>query len=457
MIKNYDAVILGFGKGGKTLAAFLADRGQSVALVERSDAMYGGACINIACIPTKAMIHEAHKAVCRGLETFADKAAAYKAAVAHKNTITALLRRKNYEDLANREHCDVFTGTASFRSAHEVVVTGQAEELVLHGEKIFINTGGESVLPPVPGVRESARVYTSTTLLDLEELPRRLAIVGGGYIALEFASFFAMFGSEVTMLEREARLLPREDEDVAASVRGALEAQGVTVITGSRVEAIRDGADETEVACTRDGNRFVVAADAVLLATGRRPMTEGLNLEAAGVKLTEQGAIAVDERLHTSAPGIWALGDVKGGPQFTYISLDDFRIIRDELFGQGKRVTGDRDPAYTVFTEPPLARLGLTEEAARARYGEVLVATLPTAAIPRAVLMGEGTGLLKAVVDPKTGAILGCALHCANAGEMINTVEAAVHAGKEYTFLRDMIYMHPSMTEALNMLFGQLR
>ena len=294
-------------------------------------------------------------------------------------------------------------------------------------------------------------------MLELEDLPRRLVILGGGYIALEFASFYAEFGSQVTILERGSRFLAREDADVAESVRNALENKGVTIITGASASAVRDAGDEAEVRFILDGTEQALPADAILLATGRRPLTAGLNLEAAGVKTTEQGAIAVDERLQTSVPHIWALGDVKGGPQFTYISLDDFRIVRDALYGEGKRVASDRDPAYTVFMDPPLGRVGLTEQAARDKNLDIKVAVLPAAAIPRARLMGETTGMLKAVVDAKTGTILGCTLHCADAGEMINVVETAIRAGKDYTFLRDMIYTHPSMTEALNDLLSKIK
>lgn len=456
MQKHYDAIIIGFGKGGKTLAGFLADRGQSVAIIERSNMMYGGTCINIACIPTKTLVHEARRSLCRGDRDFAEKAADYKRAIARKNEVTGFLRGKNYAMLADRDTVDVITGTASFLSPHDVQVKTADETLTLSGDRIFINTGGETVIPPIEGVRENPRVYTSTTMLDLEELPRRLVILGGGYIALEFASFYAEFGSQVTILERSPRFLAREDADVAESVRKALEARGVTILTGTSVTAVRGAGAEAEVRFLLDGTERTLPADAVLLATGRRPLTAGLNLEAAGVELTEQGAVRVDEHLQTSVPHIWAMGDVKGGLQFTYISLDDFRIIRDALYGEGKRVISDRDPAYTVFMDPPLGRVGLTEQAARDKGLDVKVAVLPAAAIPRARLMDETTGMLKAVVDVKTGAVLGCALHCADAGEMINVVEVAIRAGKDAAFLRDMIYTHPSMTEALNDLFAKL-
>ena len=454
---RYDAIIIGFGKGGKTMAGFLADKGLSVALIERSDKMYGGTCINIACIPTKVMVTDAHKSLLRERTSFEEKAADYTRAIARKNEVTGFLRAKNYAMLADRDNVDVITGTASFLSPHEVEVTTDRETRILSGDKIFINTGGETIIPPIKGVRESVRVHTSTTMLDLETLPRRLVILGGGYIALEFASFYAEFGSEVVILERNPRFLAREDADVAESVRKALEARGIRIITDAAVESVADVGAETIVRYAVGGATQSLAAEAVLLATGRRPLTAGLNLQAAGVRLTEQGAIAVNDQLQTSVPHIWALGDVKGGLQFTYISLDDFRIVRDALYGEGKRTASDRDPAYSVFMDPPLARIGLTEEAARASGMDIKVAVLPAAAIPRARLLGETTGMLKAVVDAKTDLVVGCAFHCADAGEMINTVAMAIHAGLPYTSLRDAIYTHPSMTEALNDLFGKIR
>ena len=465
-MQNFDDIIIGFGKGGKTIAAALAGKGRRVAMIEKSDRMYGGTCINIACIPTKTLVHEAKALSGCAERDFAQKAADYARAVARKDEVTGFLRQKNLEMLTSRG-VTVLTGQASFASPHEVEVRfadGHAE--LLHGEDIYINTGAYSVIPPIEGLTESANVYTSTSLLDLTRLPRRLVILGAGYIALEMASMYAKFGSSVTMLEYSRRFLPREDADMAQSVRAALEAQGVSIHLGVSARSVRDiaedGATRTELRCRVAGpdgaeEERVFTADAVLLATGRRPLTEGLNLEAAGVRLDEHGAIAVDGRLRTSQPHIRALGDVKGGLQFTYISLDDFRIVRDALWGEGKRDTGNRGPvAYAVFMDPPLARVGLSEEEARAQGLNVTIATLPAAAIPRARLLGETSGLLKAVADADSGAILGCALHCADAGEMINTDTAAMRAGQNSAFLRDLIYTHPSMTEALNDLFGQI-
>ena len=356
-----------------------------------------------------------------------------------------------------RHDLAVITGTASFTSPHDIEVQTASGVLKLTGSRIFINTGSESIIPDVPGLRESSRVYVSTTMLEEARLPERLVIVGAGYISLEFASLYANFGTAVTILERGSRFLPREDEDVAKSVRNALEAQGITILTNAAVSSFQDHDKDTEVQFKLDGKPASLSAEAVLVATGRRPLTEGLNLTAAGVALDAHGAIAVNSHLQTTTSHIYALGDVKGGPQFTYISLDDFRIIRDALFGEGKRTPADRDPAYTVFMNTPLGRAGLTEEAARARGLRIRVAVLPVAGIPRARLLGETTGLLKAVVDTDTDAILGCALHCVDAGEMINTIQLAMTAGLPASALRDMIFTHPSMTEALNDLFGKLK
>lgn len=456
MRTQYDDIIIGFGKGGKTLAGFLADKGRSVALIERSEMMYGGTCINIACIPTKTLVYKAHESLCRGERSFAEKAADYKKAIAYKDEVTGFLRNKNFHLVADRDNVDVIMGEASFRSDHEIAVQNGEDTRLLKGERIFINTGAETIIPDIEGVRDNPFVYTSTTMLDCNELPRRLTILGGGYIALEFASFYAEFGSRVTILERSPLFIPREDRDVAESVQKALEARGVTILTGVEIKSVQHSADEAEVRFLHQGKEQTTGSDAVLLATGRRPLTRGLNLEAAGVELTDRGGVRVNEHMQTSVPHIWAMGDVAGGLQFTYISLDDFRIVRDALYGEGKRVSSDRDPAYTVFMDPPLGRVGLTEEAARQKGLDIRVAVLPAAAIPRARLTGQTTGLLKAVVDAKTGAILGCTLHCADAGEIINIVEVAIRANKGADFLRDMIYTHPSMSEALNDLFAKL-
>lgn len=455
-MKHYNAIIIGFGKGGKILAADLAKRGQKVAMVERSSGMYGGTCINIACIPTKALIHQAKVNGYKHLTNFEQKAQAYQEAIAKKNEITAFLRKKNFDMLNDLPNVDVYTGVGSFISSTEVEVTTETEKFVLSGDKFFINTGSLPVIPPIKGIRESQRVYTSTTLMELERLPERLVIIGGGYIGLEFASMFAEFGSKVVVLESYSQLIGREDRDIADAVKKVMESKGVEFRLNAQVQEITD-TDEETIVSYRDvakATEHSLFADAILVATGRKPNTESLNPGAAGVQTDERGAVIVDEHLQTATPNIWAIGDVKGGLQFTYISQDDYRIIREQLFGKGKRSIADRDPvAYSVFIDPPLSRIGMTEKEAIEKGYEVKSKTILVAMIPRARVLGGVDGLLKSVVDVNTGQILGCSLFCVNSSEMINTVSVALKAGLDYTFLRDQIYTHPSMTESLNDLF----
>lgn len=456
---HYDALVIGFGKGGKTLAAYLGGRGLKVAMIEKSAQMYGGTCINVGCIPTKALAHQAEEVAIRRPQTFAERAALYRQAVAHKDQVVTFLRQKNYDNLHNNPNVTVITGTASFLSPTEVLVDrsvqGEAEPLRISAAQIFINTGTSPMLPNIPGLRDSKRVYTSSSLMEQSELPRRLTIVGSGYIGLEFAAISADFGSTVTVLEVGQDFLPREDRDVADAVRRVLEAKGVQFALGVQMQSVVDEADGTVVRyIDAAGQAQESVADAVLVAAGRRPNTDGLHLEKAGVQVTERGFIQVDETLRTTAPHIWALGDVNGGPQFTYISLDDYRIVRDQLFGEKRRTVRDRKAVpLSVFITPPLSRVGLTETEARQQGYRVKVASLPAAAIPRARLIGKTDGLLKAVVDADTGRILGATLFAVDSHEVINIISTAMAADLPYTALRDQIFTHPSIAEALNDLF----
>lgn len=456
-MKHYDAIVIGFGKGGKILAADLARRGQSVAMIERSSQMYGGTCINIACIPTKTLVHQAKVTEYRQLATFEEKAKAYREAIARKNEITAFLRKKNLDMLSDLPNVDVITGVGCFISPTEIEVTTETERFELSANQFFINTGSSSVIPPIQGIRESKRVYTSTSLMELEVLPERLVIIGGGYIGLEFASLFAEFGSKVVVLESYPQLVGREDRDIADAVKKVLESKGIEVRLNVRVESILDANEETIVGFTDSVDKMdhSLFADAVLVATGRRPEIESLNPGAAGVQVDERGAIIVNEHLQTTVPHIWAMGDVKGGLQFTYISQDDYRIVKDCLFGECIRTTKDREPvAYSVFIDPPLSRIGLTEKEAIENGYEVKAKTVSVATIPRARVLGGTDGLLKSVVDANSGKILGCTLFCVDSSEVINIVAMAMKAGLNYMFLRDGIYTHPSMSESLNELFS---
>lgn len=453
----FDVIIIGFGKGGKTLAAEFAKRGQKVAIIERSDKMYGGTCINIGCIPTKTLVHQAKMASALKDATFEERSEFYRNAVSVKESVTSALRNKNYHNLADNPNVTVYTGIGSFVSADVVAVRTATEEIRLTSKQIIIDTGAETVIPPIEGVAGNPFVYTSTSIMELADLPRRLVIIGGGYIGLEFASMYASFGSQVTVLESYPELIAREDRDIAASVKETLEKKGIVFRMNAKVQSVNRVEDKAIVtfADSQTDEVFVLEADAVLLATGRRSNTKDLNLEVAGVEVDVRGAIIVDEYLKTTNPNIRAVGDVKGGLQFTYISLDDYRIVREDLFGDKERRTGDRNPvSYSVFIDPPLSRVGLNEEEARRQNRDIIVKKLPVMAIPRAKTLGETDGLLKAIIDKNTGKILGCVLFAPDSGEVINTVAVAMKTGQDYTFLRDFIFTHPSMSEALNDLFS---
>lgn len=447
-MKQFDAIIIGFGKGGKTLAAEMAKRGMKTAMVEKSPAMYGGTCINIGCIPTKALVHLAkHAPRNAGPE---EKKRYYAEAISKKDAVTGMLREKNYRNLADNPNVTVFTGEGRFTGPDSIEVelaTGGREEL--KAPRIFINTGAETIMPHIEGIEDNPSVFTSTTIMELTELPDKLLIIGGGYIGLEFASIYASFGSHVTVLEGHTELIPREDRDIASAVKETLEKKGITFKMNAKVLSVNG--NEVFYEDASEGSRHSITSDAILLATGRRPATEGLGLAAAGVVTDERGAIITDSRLVTSNPAIRAIGDVKGGPQFTYISLDDYRIIREDLFGNKGRSVTDRDPvSYSVFIDPPLSRIGMSEEEALKKGYDIKVGRLPVAAIPRARTLGETDGLFKAVTDAGTGKILGCTLFGPESGEVINSVTIAMKAGADYKFLRDFIFTHPSMSESLN-------
>lgn len=470
-MKHYDAAIIGFGKGGKTLAGALATAGKDVAVIEQSPRMYGGTCINVACIPTKTLVHAATLSQAQG-GTFAERAARYAAAIDEKDRVTGMLRGKNYHKIADLPNVDVIDGRASFVDATHLAIepaaaadaaadattdaTAAAPQQI-EADRIFINTGARPFVPPIPGI-DSPRVFASETLLDLRDLPKRFVIIGGGYIGLEFASLYANFGSQVTVVQDTEEFIPREDAAIAASVLASLENRGIRVVRSARVVRIDREAAQDAVVVEVAGTEERIPADAVLVATGRRPNVGGLALDAAGVELTERGAVRADEHLRTTAPNIHAMGDVVGGLQFTYISLDDFRIVKDDLLGEGARTTENRGAVpYSVFLDPPFSRVGMTEQEARDAGFAVNVAELPAAAIPKAQLLGKPVGLLKAVVDADTDRLLGVHLFCEESHEMINTAKLVIDAGLPYQTLRDAIYTHPTMSEAFNDLFAAIR
>lgn len=468
-MKHYDAAIIGFGKGGKTLAGTLAVAGKSVAVIEQSPRMYGGTCINVACIPTKTLVHAAALSQAQG-GTFAERTERYAAAIDEKDRVTGMLRGKNYHKLADLPNVDVIDGRASFVDATHLAIdpteatdgepaapAAEAEPFQIEADRIFINTGARPFVPPIPGI-DSPRAFVSETLLDLRDLPERFVVIGGGYIGLEFASMYANFGAHVTVVQDTEEFIPREDAAIAKAVLTSLEDRGIRIVRGARVLSIESGPSHDTVVIEANGAEERIPADAVLVATGRRPNVEGLAPERAGVELTERGAVRTDEHLRTTAPNIHAMGDVVGGLQFTYISLDDFRIVKDDLLGDGARTTENRGAVpYSVFLDPPFSRVGMTEKEARDAGYAVKLAELPAAAIPKAQVLGKPVGLLKAVVDADTDRLLGAHLFCEESHEMINTAKLAIDAGLPYQTLRDAVYTHPTMSEAFNDLFATVK
>lgn len=439
-MQEFKNIIIGFGKGGKTLAKNLAAKGESVLVVEKSKKMYGGTCINIACLPSKNMIINAQRGI-----NFED-------AVKEKDEMTTVLRNKNYHMVADEETATILDGTAKFIDNHTIeIVLDSGERTEVKGERIFINTGATPIIPQIKGLKESKYILDSTAAMDQSSLPNELVILGAGYIGMEFASMFARYGAKVTVLDTNEKFLKREDDDISEMLFNDLSQDGIEFKLGVKVVEVKYLSDKVEIIYEINGKKQTVKADKLLVATGRKPVTEGLGLENTDIELDERGAIKVDDYLRTTAENVWAIGDVKGGPQFTYISLDDFRIIFDQLYGKGKRKVSDRNLVpYSVFITPALSRVGLNEVEAKNKGIEYKLFKLAATSIPKAKVIGNTRGMYKILVDPDTEEILGATIYGEESYEVINLIALAMKAKLPYTMLRDQIYTHPTMSEALN-------
>lgn len=439
-MQEFKNIVIGFGKGGKTLAKNLAAKGESVLVVEKSKKMYGGTCINIACLPSKNLIINAQ----RGIK--------FEDAVKQKNEMTTALRNKNYHMVADEETATVLDGTAKFVGNHTIeIVLDSGEKTKIKGERIFINTGATPIIPQVKGLKESKYILDSTAAMDQNSLPNELVILGAGYIGMEFASMFARYGAKVTVLDTNEKFLKREDDDISEMLFNDLSQDGIEFNLEAKVVEVKDLSDKVEIIYEINGKKQTVKADKLLVATGRKPVTENLGLENTDIELDERGAIKVDDYLRTTAENVWAIGDVKGGPQFTYISLDDFRIIFDQLYGKGERKVSDRKLVpYSVFTTPALSRVGLNEVEAKNKGIEYKLFKLAATSIPKAKVIGNTRGMYKILVNPDTEEILGATIYGEESYEVINLIALVMKAKLPYTMLRDQIYTHPTMSEALN-------
>lgn len=447
-MENIKNLIIGFGKAGKTLAGFLGSRGESVILVEKDKKMYGGTCINVGCIPSKFL---SNKATLRKVSNL-DNETYYKDAVTAKKELIAKLNKANYDKVAGVPNVKIIDGTASFINANVVEVKTDSEVVQIQAERIFINTGLVPVVPKIEGLNLSERIHTSETIMDMETFPESLAIVGSGYIGLEFTSTYSLFGSRVTVFGDNPKFLPRDDEDIAGLVKAEIETQGAVFKLGVKVKKFVEEADGVNLYFENaEGKEEVQKFSAVLVATGRRPDTAELNLDKAGVALGERGEIKVNDRLCTNVPNIYALGDVHGGLQFTYLSLDDFRIIKSVLFNEGKYNLNERKHIpFNVFVIPSLAKVGMNEMEAKTAGVSYKLAKLPVMAIPKAKILGNQSGLFKVLIDENSGKILGANLFGVEAHEIINLFTLAMNEGISYESLRDQIYTHPTMAESFN-------
>ncbi|NYZ15789.1 FAD-containing oxidoreductase [Azospirillum sp. RWY-5-1] len=456
MSTRFDAIVIGSGQAGPPLAGRLTAAGMSVALVERH--RFGGTCVNTGCIPTKTLVASARVA------RMARRAAEYGVVLdgpvrvdmarvkARKDAVSGRSRTNVERWLRGMTGCTVFQGHARFESADTIRVGDDR----LTAGRIFINVGGRAAVPDLPGV-DRIRPLTSGTILDLDTLPRHLVVVGGSYIGLEFAQMYRRFGSEVTVVERGPRLIPREDPDVSDGIRDILEREGVSIRLSAECIRFAPQGDGVAVAVDCTAGAPEVAGSHVLLAVGRRPNTDDLALDRAGVVTDARGYITVDDQLRTSVPGIWALGDCNGRGAFTHTAYNDFEIVAANILdGDPRRVT-DRIPAYALYVDPPLGRVGLTNEEVRRSGRRALTGMRPMTRVGRAVEKGEEQGFMKITVDADTQEILGAAILGPGGDEAIHAVLATMQAKAPYPTLQRSVHIHPTVSELIPTLLGELR
>ncbi len=452
---KYDAVIIGSGQAGNPLAYKLADLGWTVALVEKGD--LGGTCVNTGCTPTKTMVasaqvaHYARHADRWGVRA-RDVSVDLAKVIARKNDIVREWRAGVELNIQKRKNLHLYHGEARFLGPHRLRV-GDTE---LDSERIFINTGTRPSIPPLQGL-DQIGYLTNASIMELRELPTHLLALGGGYIGLEFGQMFRRFGSDVTIVHNSAQILTREDADVAQELQKALESEGIRFVLGARATAVAKKDNQIVLTVESGGKSTTIQGSHLLVATGRKPNTEALDLPKAGVEVDRQGFIQVNDLLETTVPGIWALGDVKGGPAFTHISYNDHQIVYGNVV-EGKDLSiKDRLVPYAVFTDPQLGRVGLTENEARAADRRLKIGKIPAAWVARAIERGETAGLLKIVVDAQTDNILGAAILSADGGELVQILEFVMRAGKPYSLLKDAIYIHPTMAEGFFRLMDNVK
>lgn len=453
--ESFDVIVIGAGQAGPALAARCSKEGLRSVLIERGH--FGGTCVNVGCIPTKTMvasaraIHLARRGAEFGFST-AELQVNMARIKARKDAIVEQSRSGVVQWMEGLKHTEIIRGEATFTGPRTVTVAGRT----LTAEKIFINVGGRSVVPDISGLQD-VPYFDNTNIMDLTEVPEHLVIVGGSYIGLEFAQMMRRFGARVTVVERAAKLLPREDEDISDGIRAILETEGVVFQLGAECLSLaRDGQQIIVGAACGDGSPAVLASH-VLLAVGRRPNTDGLGLESAGIALDERGYIVVDDQLRTSADGVWAMGDCNGRGAFTHTSWNDYEIVAANLFDADPRRVSDRIACYALFIDPPLGRVGMTEREVRASGRAALVARMPMQRVGRAREAGETQGFMKVLVDADTHRLLGAAILGMNGDEVVHALIDTMAADQPYTVISRTMHIHPTVSELIPTLLQQLK
>jgi pyruvate/2-oxoglutarate dehydrogenase complex dihydrolipoamide dehydrogenase (E3) component len=456
MSQKFDAIVIGTGQAGPFLAKSLCQNGYKVAIIEQDH--FGGSCINTGCTPTKALVANAKIVYSvRNSEAFGVDIdhfqIDYKAIKARKDALVKAGTEGVRNFLQSTVGCTVLEGHASFEGPNRVKVG----DYLVEGDKIFIDVGARSYIPAIPGLQKIPYL-TNSSLLDMDSIPPHLLILGGGYIGLEFAQIFRRFGSRVTVIQRNPFIMPKEDQDISKAIQEILEKEGVEFYTNAVNFNILPDSQEGHILAQfeQNGKKQEISGTHLLIATGRIPNTDNLGLDKAGVQVDKRGFITVDDQLRTSQPHIWALGDCNGKGAFTHTSYNDFEIIRDNILENGSRKVTDRIPIYALFTDPPLGRVGLTEQEAQQQHEDVLVAKLPMTAVARAREKGETEGFLKIVVEKKTKQILGASFLGTSSDEVVQLIAVIMVAKAPYSVIERTVLIHPTVSELIPTLLSKL-
>ncbi|MCF0040897.1 mercuric reductase [Dyadobacter fanqingshengii] len=458
-MQHYDAIVIGSGQAGTPLSRKLAGSGLKTALIEKR--WLGGTCVNDGCSPTKAMIASAKAAWSvyhnKSLGVITDHFFLdFSAIMKRKNDIVQRMRSSSEKSIEDTQNLDLFYGNAAFSGDKQITVTlndGGTE--TFKADKFFINTGEKPSIPKIEGI-ENIKYLTSTTILELDSIPEHLLVLGSGYIGLEFGQMFKRFGSKVTILEPSERILKKEDSDIAEEVVKVLTEEDIEILLKTKAVAVSQNGGQISVTMEKDGNQTQLNCSHILVATGRKPQTKELSLENTGVETDEKGYIKVNDRLETSAADIYALGDVKGGPAFTHMSYDDYRIITENVINKGNASIKDRLVPYCMFIDPQLGRVGITEQEARKQGLDILVATLKNDSVARSIETGDTRGIMKAVIDAKTKQILGASVLAEQGGEIVTILQMAMMGNVTYDRIMNGVFAHPTYAESLNNLFMSL-